>query len=77
MLLNRLQAVCKLKWRVVRNYARRKPVEASLRIIVFAMIPLSWIPMVSQLGRPGGGHEGYQLVGMLVWMIFISFCAFR
>lgn len=71
LLLSRLQAVVKLKWRVARNYARRKPLETVLRLIFFGFIPLSWLPMVMQAAREGKSHANYWVIGLVFWLIFI------
>lgn len=72
LLLSRLQAIVKLKWRVVRNYARRKPLETILRLIFFGFIPLSWLPMVTQAAREGKSHSNYWVIGLVFWLIFIA-----
>jgi hypothetical protein len=69
MLLNRLRAVCNLKWRVMRNYARRKPVEAALRLLPIAFLGVYWLPMMFGLSHAKTG-QGLAMITVLLWMTF-------
>jgi hypothetical protein len=73
MLTSRLQAAGKLKWRLVRNFARRRPAEAALRLLMVGFMLLAFLPAAVMIAQ-GAAHQslGWLWSGGYLWLLFAA-----
>lgn len=70
----RLATLTRLKWRLLRNFAKRRPLEATLRFAPMAFFLLYWLVFVAATASPAhreslGSPAAYVSIGL--WGLFL------